>query len=141
MKLKMLVLVVMMVMGCSALFAGMMPAAEEMKAFDAMVDKAMTAYNDGDSKAFYADFAVMMAAICTPESFKALYVDSYMKIFGKYVSRTVIEAETVVVPDVPNGLLVYEAKFEKNEKVKLSVNLFKENGAWKLQQVSIQAMP
>ena len=141
MKLKMLVLVVMMVIGCSALFAGMMPAAEEIKAFDAIVDKAMTAYNDGDSKAFYADFAAMMASIATPEAFKALYVDTYMKTFGKYVSRTVIEAETVVVPDVPNGLLVYEAKFEKNEKVKLSVNLFKENGAWKLQQVTIQAMP
>ncbi|GAB1355022.1 hypothetical protein MASR1M12_37620 [Erysipelotrichia bacterium] len=117
MKLKMLVLVVMMVMGCSALFAGMMPAAEEMKAFDAIVDKAMTAYNDGDSKAFYADFAVMMAAICTPEAFKNLYVDSYMKIFGKYVSRTVIEAETVVIPDVPNGFLVYEAKFERTKKL------------------------
>lgn len=140
MKLKML-FVLLVVVSCSALFAGMMPAAEEMKTFDAIVDKAMTAYNDGDSKAFYADFASTMAAICTPEAFKALYTDTYMKTFGKYVSRAVIEAETVIVPDMPNGLLVYEAKFDKNEKVKLSVNLFKENGAWKIQQITIQAMP
>ncbi len=138
---KFLFSIILTVLCVSFAWAGMMPAADDLKAFDAMVDKAMAAYNAEDSKAFYADFATMMAAICTPEAFKALYVDNYRQNFGDYASRTIIEAETVVAPGVPNGLLVYEAKFSKNEKVKLSVNLFQENNVWKIQQISIMPMP
>lgn len=134
-------MVLALVLGCSALFAGMMPAAEELKALDMIVDKAMAAYNENDAKAFYADYATMMAAICTPEVFKTLIVDGYKAKFGNYVSRTIVEAETVIVPDVPNGLLVYSAKFEKDANAKLIINLIKENATWKLQQITIQPMP
>ncbi len=141
MKMKLVLMVMMVILGGATLFAGMMPAADELKALDLMVDKALNAYNEDDSKTFYADFAVMMAAICTPEAYKAIFADNYKKNFGKYVSRTINEAETVIAPDVPSGLLVYTAKFEKNENIKLSINLFKENGVWKLQQVTIAPMP
>lgn len=137
---KMLVTLLLVLLG-GALFAGVLPAAEELTALDAIVDKMMTAYNAGDATAFYTDWAAMMTAICTPQAFQALYIDNYKKTFGDYTSRTVNAEESVVMPEVPNGLLVYTAKFSKNENVKMSVNLFKENGAWKIQQLTIQAMP
>lgn len=141
MSSKLVLLVVMICLVVSNLWAGMMPPAEDLKTMDAMIDKALAAYNAEDSKAFYADFATIMAAICTPETFKTLYIDTYKKNFGEYVSRTIIEAETVVAPGVPNGLLVYSAKFAKNEKIKLAINLFQENNIWKIQQITIQPMP
>ncbi len=124
-----------------ALQAGMMPPPELMKALDTRVDGLMAAYNAGDDKAFYADWAASMAALCTPQVFKMMFVDGHMKNFGAYKSRKIIEAETVIVPDVPNGLLVYSAEFEKNAKIKLSINLIKEGDEWKFQQVTIMPMP
>jgi hypothetical protein len=117
------------------------PAAEEMGAMDAMIDKMMAGYNAGDATAFYADWAAMMAAVCTPQAFQTLYVDNYMKTFGAYASRTINADETVVMAGVPNGLLVYTAKFANNENVKMSVNLMKENNVWKIQQLTLQVVP
>ncbi len=141
MKMKVMLVTLLMVVFSGAIFAGVLPAAEEMSALDAMIDKMMAAYNAGDATAFYADWASMMAAICTPQAFQTLYVDNYMKTFGAYASRTVNADESVVMADVPNGLLVYTAKFANNENVKMSVNLMKENDTWKIQQLTIQAMP
>jgi len=139
--MKMMLVTLMMVMLSGALFAGVLPAADEMAALDAMVDKLMTAYNAGDVTAFYADWATMMAAVCTPQVFQAMFVDNYKKTFGNYAERTINAEESVIMADVPNGLLVYTAKFSNNEKVKLAINLFKENDSWKFQQVTIQAIP
>ncbi len=141
MKFKSIVLACLLVFGMSALWAGMMPSAEEMKALDAKVDAIMEAYNKSDSTAFYAEWATAMASIATPQVFKMLYVDGAMKNYGAYKSRKIIEAETVIVPNVPNGLLVYEAEFEKNAKMKLAINLLKEGDVWKFQQVTIQPLP
>ncbi|PKL48693.1 MAG: hypothetical protein CVV42_08605 [Candidatus Riflebacteria bacterium HGW-Riflebacteria-2] len=141
MKIKGMLVTLLMVVLSGALFAGVLPPAEELSAIDAMIDKMMEGYNAGDATAFYADWAAMMAAICTPQAFQTLYVDNYMKTFGAYVSRTVNADESVVMADVPNGLLVYTAKFANNENIKMSVNLFKENDIWKIQQLTIQAMP
>lgn len=136
--MKMMLVTLMMVLLSGALFAGVMPAAEEMAALDAMVDKLMAAYNAGDATAFYADWAAMMASICTPQVFQTMFVDNYKKNFGDYVERSINADETVVMADVPNGLLVYTAKFTNNEKVKLAINLFKEGDNWKFQQLTIQ---
>jgi predicted metal-binding membrane protein len=141
MKIKMVMVILLITALSSALFAGVLPSAEELSPLDAMIDKMMEGYNAVDATAFYADWAVMMAGICTPQAFKSLYVDNYMKTFGAYVSRTVNADESVVMADVPNGLLVYHAKFANNENVKMSVNLIKENNIWKIQQLTIQAMP
>lgn len=141
MNIKVLLVTLLLVIFSGALFAGVLPAAEEMSALDAMIDKMMAGYNAGDATAFYADWAAMMAAVCTPQAFQTLYVDNYMKTFGAYASRTINADETVVMPDVPNGLLVYTAKFANNENVKMSVNLMKEENVWKIQQLTIQAMP
>jgi hypothetical protein len=122
-------------------WAGMMPSEEVMKDLDAKVDALMVAYNASDAEAFYSGWASAMAAICTPQVFQMMFVDGHMKNFGSYKSRKIIADETVVAPNVPNGLLVYEAEFEKNAKVKLSINLLEENGQWKFQQVQMAPMP
>ena len=45
-------------------------------ALEATLDKAMKAYNAGDWKAFFADYAPSMSAIATEQTFKALSVQS-----------------------------------------------------------------
>ena len=128
-------------MTLSTLWAGMMPPKDEMAALDKQIDKLMLAFNDKDTKVFYSDWSKSMAALCTPAMFKMMFVDMHMKKYGKYVSREIIEAETVVIANQPNALLVYKAEFEKNKKVKLAINLIKEDGKWKIQQVSLVDIP
>jgi hypothetical protein len=102
---------------------------------DAMVDNAMKAYNASDSKAFFADFAAAMASIATPDTYKLMYEDMAKPKYGKFVSKTLIPAETSINEDAP--LLVYKAKFEKGE-AKLGVNFLKEGAGFKIMQISIQ---
>lgn len=141
MKMKHTFLAIIMVFVLATCWAGLMPPEETMKVLDTKIDKLMQAYNDGDPKVFYADWATTMASICTPQIFQMMFVDGHMKTFGTYKSRKINEVETVVSNDAPNGLLVYEAEFEKNAKAKLAINLFKENETWMIQQVTIQAIP
>ena len=109
--------------------------AEAPKALDAIVENAMKGYNAGDSKIFFTDYAKSLSAVATPAMFDALYTNMAMKEFGKYVSKKLIAAESVVQGETP--LLVFEAKFEKNPKVKLSINFLQEEGKPKLMQVTI----
>jgi hypothetical protein len=106
------------------------------KALDAMVGKALEAYNVGNHTAFYADFAKLMASVTTEQTFNVMYRGMYFTTYGKYVSRTSpVKAETVLLGDSP--LLVYVGRFEKNEKVKISVNFMKEEGAFKIMQIQL----
>src|SRR4051812_19546311 len=107
--------------------------AVDPKPLEAMLDKALAGYNADDYKAFYADYAKSMASITTELVFNSMYRGMYSSSYGKYVSRTPIKAETVLLGDTP--LLVYAAEFEKNKKVKISVNFTKEDGAFKIMQI------
>lgn len=111
-------------------------AADAPKPLDTIVEKIMTAYNAGDSKAFFADYAKLMESIATPATFDLLYKSGAMKEFGKFVSRKLVSADSVVEGETP--LLVYEAKFEKNPRVKLAVNFMQEEGKPKVMQVTIE---
>jgi hypothetical protein len=111
-------------------------AADAPKPLDAMVEKAMKAYNEGDSKAFFADYAKLLAGVATPATFDVLYKNKAMPEFGKFVSRKLVSAQSVVTGETP--LLVYEAKFEKNPRVKLAVNFMQEEGKPKVMQVTIE---
>lgn len=107
------------------------------KPFDAMVDNALKGYNDGDSKVFFADYAKIVAAIATEQTFKTMYADRYKKDYGDYVSRKMLDKNTVLMGDFP--LLVYEAEF-KNGKVKLSVNFTKEGDKFKIMQMAMDKL-
>jgi hypothetical protein len=108
------------------------------KPLEAIIDKALAGYNAGNHAVFYADYAKMMSSIATEPVFKMMYKDQYFTSYGKYVSRTPIKAETVLLGDSP--LLVYAAEFEKNKKVKISVNFTKEGGAFKIMQIQFGPM-
>lgn len=112
----------------------------ELKKLDTMIDKALTAYNNKDWKAFYADWAESMSSIATEQSFNALYTGMYQNNFGHYKSRKPIPAETVLSCDSPVGLIVSSGVFEKNEKVKISVNVIREKDSWKIMQIQFAAM-
>jgi hypothetical protein len=103
-------------------------------ALEASVDKALKAYNAGDWKAFFADYAQSMSALANEQTFKALYESAAKPQFGNYVSRTLIAGESVTTGETP--LLVYKAKFSKAD-AKLSVNFIKEGSALKIMQLRI----
>ena len=110
----------------------------DQKSLDPVVDRALAGYNAGDSKAFFADYAKMVAAVATDATFNAMYKGMYFQSYGKYISREPIKAETVLQGDTP--LLVYQGEFEKNKKVKISVNFIKEDGAFKVMQIQFAGM-
>jgi hypothetical protein len=112
--------------------------AADYKSLDTMVDKALAGYNASDSKVFFADYAKLVAAVATETTFNAMYKGAYLQTYGKYLSRQPIKAETVLEGNTP--LLVYQAEFEKNKKVKISVNFFKEAGAFKVMQIQFAGM-
>lgn len=111
-------------------------AADAPKELESIVENAMKGYNAGDAKVFFADYAKLLAAVAVPATFDALYKNGALKEFGKYESKKLIAAQSVVEGETP--LLVFEAKFEKNPKVKLSVNFMKEEGKPKVMQVTIE---
>ena len=110
-------------------------AADAPKELESIVENAMKGYNAGDAKIFFADYAKSLSAVATPATFDALYTNMAMKEFGKYVSKKLIPGESVAQGETP--LLVFEAKFEKNPRVKLSINFLQEAGKPKLMQVTI----
>ena len=103
------------------------------KPLEAIIDNALKGYNDGDYKVFFADYAKSMAAVATEQTFKSMYTDQYKKNLGDYVSRKPIDKETVLMGDFP--LMVFDAEFSKEKKVKLSVNFTKEDGKFKIMQM------
>jgi hypothetical protein len=107
--------------------------AADMKALEAKVDAALAAYNAGDAKKFYADFAKSLEAISTPQVFDMLYAQGSKKQFGNYLSREMIKGESVTAGDTL--LLVYAVKCEKSDKVKLSINVQKEGADYRFVQV------
>jgi hypothetical protein len=110
----------------------------DKKKLEETVDRLLKAYNEGDAKTFNAEYAKPMAAVATDATFKLLYQDTAMKNLGKYVSKTPLDKETVVAGDI--ALLVFEAKFEKADKVKVSVNFMKDGEDLKVQQVRMDKM-
>jgi hypothetical protein len=113
-------------------------AAPDHKLLDPIVDKALAGYNALDAKVFFADYAKALAAVATEPTFDMMYKDMFFKTYGKYISRQPINVETVFDADTP--LVVYQAEFEKNKKVKISVNFMKEDGAFKVVQIQFAAM-
>lgn len=107
----------------------------DRKALDEKLAKALKAYNEGDYKKFFADYAKSMKDIATEQTFKALYEGNYKKLFGKYKDGS--------MKFVPEGSLLegeflilwYSAEFDKAKKVKIGVNFQKEDKDYKFVQI------
>lgn len=102
---------------------------------DQQVGKVMEGYNANSWKGFYGSgWAEQTKAIQTEQTFNALYTNMYLKQYGTLKSRAVDEKRSTF--STMNGLIVYNAVFSK-KKGSLSVNFFKEGGAWKIQQLQV----
>lgn len=108
---------------------------ERFNSMDGMVDRAMAAYNADNWKKFYSEWAQMMAGICTEQAYSSLYKGQYKKNFGNFKSKKLIPSRSTVAD--MNGLLVYEATFDKGGKADLAVNFFKEGDVYKIQQIQV----
>ena len=108
---------------------------EEFKVLDAMVGQMVNAYNAGDWKAFYKNYAKAMSALATEQAFTTLYTNNYKKTFGDIKSRKLNTARTTM-PTAMNGLIVYDVTCSKKNGI-LAVNWMKEGNDWKMQQVQL----
>jgi len=124
-----------------ALFTGMalnVSAADaDKKKLEETVEVLLKAYNEGDAKTFNAQYAKSMAGVATEQTF-LIYKKMAMDKVGKYESKKPLEKETVATGEVP--LLVYEGKFSKAEKVKISINFTKDGEEFKVMQVTFAPM-
>lgn len=107
-----------------------------------MVEKAMIAYNEGDAKAFWADFTKSMPEVTSEVVFDGLYKNNFFPKFGKYTpeSKELIPADSSALKESEVLLLIYTAKFEKGDadgKAKIAVNLIKEGEEYRLMQLQI----
>ncbi len=127
-------LILLLLLTVPALAADPFPGVTEaeFKTMNPQVDRAMAAYNKGDWKAFYADFAKMMAGIATEQAFKTLYTDMYKPKYGNYKSRKLAASRSSGSP--MNAVVSYDGVFDKGP-AKIDINFIKEGSAWKLQQV------
>ena len=134
-RLRLSVLAVLCLFAAAPLRADDEPKAD-IKKLDAMMDKALKAYNEGDHKKFFADYAKAMEAVATEQVFKHMYADRYMKAFGKWKEkserkfldkRSVLTGEVIVVH--------WLTEFEKKKKVMVSANFMKEGAGYKLMQI------
>ncbi|MCZ7646361.1 MAG: hypothetical protein M5U26_13930 [Planctomycetota bacterium] len=132
------IIAVMLLCGLSFTRCQAAEGEELLKQLEPTVDKMLKAYNDEDHKTFNAEYAKMMAAVATEQTFKNIFINMYKKDFGNYASKELIKDQTVLQGEMP--LLVFQCKFEKNEKVKVSVNFTTEEGALKVMQIRFDKM-
>lgn len=102
----------------------------------AVLDKALSAYNAGDQAALFADFARTATPPASDRIFTELFEGFYKVEFGKIVALRLNPRETNTDPDF--GMLVYDAKCERQPQAKVSANFIRENGALKIVQVRFE---
>lgn len=112
------------------------PTDETLGAFAAVLDKALTAYNAGDQKALFADFAKTATPPADDRIFTELYEGYYKTDFGRIVALRLYELETVSDPEF--GMLVYLAQCERVKLARVSANFVRENGAPKIVQLRFE---
>ena len=108
---------------------------ETLKIVEPLIEKALSAYNKDDSTTFYADFAKSMASIATDQTFKALYGGYKDPSATMSRRRSSKRAARLRKLRQPPGLASYDAEFEKNKAVKLTINYTPEDDTLKLMQV------
>ena len=114
-------------------------SAADPKQLDAIVDKALQAYNANDAKAFFADYAKSVESIATPQTFDSMYRGLYFTQHGKYLSRKMNNSASVLTGDFL--VVIYDPVFEKTKKVKLALNFAKEGTSYKIVQMQFDTQP
>ena len=102
---------------------------EFIRVYEPLVDQALQAYNENDKQKFVDTF-VARRVKKTEISFKPLWVDGYKEVYGKIISKKLVDQEERLNEVYP--MLVYKAKFEKKDNVEIKVMFAKENNVYKL---------
>lgn len=110
--------------------------AEAVRPFAALLEEALAAYNAGDAQGFFRHAARSATPAATPQTFRALFEGVYRAQLGMLETKKLLPAESV--PDPNNGVLVYEARYEKHPRVRLSANFTREAEGLKLVQIRME---
>lgn len=116
------------------------PAAD-VKQLTAQVEKLLVAYNKDDTKAFYADWAKVVAAITTPQTYDFLYKNMAKKELGDYQPNTLAFRKEGSVLSGDLLIVYFEGKFAKDVPGLVAVNFQKEDGMYKFVQVQMSKKP
>ena len=100
-----------------------------------IVDNTMKGYNLENYVDFYRYFADKMESAVAKQYFKAVYVDVYKKNLGYLEAKKLLSEESSFDPGFP--IMVYECQFEKYKDVIMIVNFIKEEGAYRITQLTI----
>lgn len=104
----------------------------------AAVDKALDAYNREDCGQFYSDFSSQRFEK-GERAFRAIWVEGYKRDFGKMVSKQLDTGFCDINAVYP--MLVYRAKFEKNDYVTIKVIFVKEGEDYKIFYIRFDVLP
>lgn len=108
---------------------------KSFRVLEALVDRALDAYNKGSYMLFYENFARATQEAQSEQYFQAHYIDIYKRDLGNYSSKIFIPERSSLDTEYP--YLVYEAHFKKfNGKVTITVNFKNEDGFFKITRVS-----
>ena len=102
----------------------------------AILDKALSAYNAGDQAALFADFGSSATPAPSDRIFTELFEGFYKAEFGRIVALRLNPLESN--PDPDSGMLVYDARCERQPLAKVSANFLREDGALKIVQVRFE---
>ena len=105
---------------------------------DRIVGRAMAGYNSGNTQQFYANWAALVKPMENPEAFRRQYLDIYIRAYGSYRSRQLVERESEI--STTNAILVYHAQFSKKPG-NLTVSFVKEGSAYRIQQIRVGRYP
>ena len=101
-----------------------------------ILGKALSAYNAGDQAALFADFATTATPAPSDRIFTELFEGFYKAEFGRIVALRLNPLESN--PDPDSGMLVYDARCERQPLAKVSANFLRENGSLKIVQVRFE---
>ncbi len=111
-------------------------AAKLQRELAAVLEPALAAYNAGDQKALFADFAQTATPPATDRIFTELYEGYYKVDFGRIVALRPYTPETTLNAEF--GMLVYLAQFERVKLARISANFVRENGTPKIVQLRFE---
>ena len=122
---------------CTAFFitTALADTPKEYKDQEAIMEKFFKAYNKDDAKGAFADYVDAFKTMA--EQLYPFLIKPSKDKYGEYKSHTFVKEGSVATDDIT--LLILQVDFDKQKKVKVSINFGKEGKAWKIQQVTFGA--
>ncbi len=104
-----------------------------LEVLELLADSALKGYNFQDYVKFYEYFAQQMDPVTAKQHFKTLYTAECWQNLGYLDSKKLLRHKSSLDSDFP--LLVYEAKFEKHDRVLVRVNFIKEYDNYRITRI------